>query len=498
MIQMTNIHKAFGDNEVLKGVDFTLKPGTVHALMGENGAGKSTLMKILVGIHKKDQGVITNSDIEIDYNNPKEAEEKGLTFIHQELNLYPELTVLDNLFVGKEIRNKIGILNKKEMKQQAEQVFKELDFYIPLNKVVKDCSIGEQQMIEIAKAMMTKAQIIIMDEPTATLTDKEIRRLFDMILNLKAKGVAFVYISHRMAEIFEISDEITVMRDGVSVMYDETANLTYNQIVKAMVGRELDEQFPHRTYEPQDVVLNVKRLNNPLHHIENQSFYLKEGEILGVSGLMGAGRTEMMRSLFGVDKADNEIEIKGQTVSITSPIEAMKHGLAFITENRKEEGLILDFSIQDNMVLPSLFSFSKHGIVDDKSSEQFVETMRKRLNIKSPGRLPAGSLSGGNQQKVVLAKWIGTGAQIIILDEPTRGIDVGAKREIYQLMNELTDRGVSIIMVSSELPEVIGMSDRVMVVHEGNIKGDLTGNEITEENIMTLATGGTLNETVNS
>lgn len=206
----------------------------------------------------------------------------------------------------------------------------------------------------------------------------------------------------------------------------------------------------------------------------------------------------MMRSLFGVDKADNEIEIKGQTVSITSPIEAMKHGLAFITENRKEEGLILDFSIQDNMVLPSLFSFSKHGIVDDKSSEQFVDTMRKRLNIKSPGRLPAGSLSGGNQQKVVLAKWIGTGAQIIILDEPTRGIDVGAKREIYQLMNELTDRGVSIIMVSSELPEVIGMSDRVMVVHEGNIKGDLTGNEITEENIMTLATGGTLNETVNS
>ena len=345
---------------------------------------------------------------------------------------------------------------------------------------------------------MTKAQIIIMDEPTATLTDKEIRRLFDMIHNLKAKGVSFVYISHRMAEIFEISDEITVMRDGVSVMYDETTNLTYNQIVKAMVGRELDEQFPDRTYEPQDIVLNVKRLNNPLHHIENQSFYLKKGEILGVSGLMGAGRTEMMRSLFGVDKADNEIEIKGQTVSITSPIEAMKHGLAFITENRKEEGLILDFSIQDNMVLPSLFSFSKHGIVDDKSSEQFVDTMRKRLNIKSPGRLPAGSLSGGNQQKVVLAKWIGTGAQIIILDEPTRGIDVGAKREIYQLMNELTDRGVSIIMVSSELPEVIGMSDRVMVVHEGNIKGDLTGNEITEENIMTLATGGTLNETVNS
>ena len=223
------------------------------------------------------------------------------------------------------------------------------------------------------------------------------------------------------------------MRDGVSVMYDETANLTYNQIVKAMVGRELDEQFPHRTYEPQDVVLNVKRLNNPLHHIENQSFYLKEGEILGVSGLMGAGRTEMMRSLFGVDKADNEIEIKGQTVSITSPIEAMKHGLAFITENRKEEGLILDFSIKDNMVLPSLFSFSKHGIVDDKSSEQFVDTMRKRLNIKSPGRLPAGSLSGGNQQKVVLAKWIGTGAQIIILDEPTRGIDVGAKERFINL-----------------------------------------------------------------
>lgn len=498
MLKMTNIHKAFGDNKVLKGVDFNLKSSSVHALMGENGAGKSTLMKILVGIHNKDEGQINYLDQTIAYDNPKVAEANGISFIHQELNLYPELTVLDNLFVGKEIKSKFGFLNYKAMKAQAEQVFKDLDFDIALQKVVKDCSIGEQQMIEIAKAMMTKAKIIIMDEPTATLTDKEIRRLFDLMNRLKEQGVSFVYISHRMAEIFEISDEITVMRDGVSVMSDQTANVTYNQIVKAMVGRDLDEQFPDRNYEPKDVVLNVKRLNNKTHHIHDASFQLREGEILGVSGLMGAGRTEMMRSLFGIDKNENDIEIKGQQVKIESPNDAMNHGLALITENRKDEGLILDFSIRDNMVLPSLKSFSKKGFVDDKSSNQFVDTMRQRLNIKSPNPLPVSSLSGGNQQKVVLAKWIGTGAQIIILDEPTRGIDVGAKREIYQLMNELTDRGVSIIMVSSELPEVIGMSDRVMVVHEGQIKGDLVGEDITEEKIMTLATGGQLNETVNS
>ena len=497
MITMRQIHKAFGENKVLQGVDFTLKTGTVHALMGENGAGKSTLMKILVGMHQKDQGDIYFDDQPKVFKNPKEAEQEGVTFIHQELNIWPELTVLENMFIGKEIKNKWGVLKTNEMVRQATAIFEQLHFNIPLHKVAKHCSIGEQQMIEIAKALMTDAKVIVMDEPTATLTDKEISELFKMIRHLKAKGVAFVYISHRMAEIFEIADDITVMRDGKTVFFKPVEETAYNDIVKAMVGRELDEQYPKRQYQPEDIILKVAHLSNEKHQIKDVSFHLQKGEILGVSGLMGAGRTEMMRSLFGVDKGERKVEIEGKNVDIRSPEDAMKHGLALITENRKDEGLILDFSIRDNMVLPSLKSFSKYGFVKDKDANQFVDSMRKRLNIKTSHQRPASTLSGGNQQKVVLAKWIGTAPRIIIFDEPTRGIDVGAKRDIYQLMNELTERGVSIIMISSELPEIIGMSDRVMVVHEGHIQGDLVGERITEENIMTLATGGRLDETVN-
>ncbi|UWF57027.1 sugar ABC transporter ATP-binding protein [Staphylococcus hyicus] len=497
MITMRQIHKAFGENKVLQGVDFTLKTGTVHALMGENGAGKSTLMKILVGMHQKDQGDIYFDDQPKVFKNPKEAEQEGVTFIHQELNIWPELTVLENMFIGKEIKNKWGVLKTNEMVRQATAIFEQLHFNIPLHKVAKHCSIGEQQMIEIAKALMTDAKVIVMDEPTATLTDKEISELFKMIRHLKAKGVAFVYISHRMAEIFEIADDITVMRDGKTVFFKPVEETAYNDIVKAMVGRELDEQYPKRQYQPEDIILKVAHLSNEKHQIKDVSFHLRKGEILGVSGLMGAGRTEMMRSLFGVDKGERKVEIEGKNVDICSPEDAMKHGLALITENRKDEGLILDFSIRDNMVLPSLKSFSKYGFVKDKDANQFVDSMRKRLNIKTSHQRPASTLSGGNQQKVVLAKWIGTAPRIIIFDEPTRGIDVGAKRDIYQLMNELTERGVSIIMISSELPEIIGMSDRVMVVHEGHIQGDLVGERITEENIMTLATGGRLDETVN-
>lgn len=497
MITMRQIHKAFGENKVLQGVDFTLKTGTIHALMGENGAGKSTLMKILVGMHQKDQGDIYFDDQPKVFKNPKEAEQEGVTFIHQELNIWPELTVLENMFIGKEIKNKWGVLKTNEMVRQATAIFEQLHFNIPLHKVAKHCSIGEQQMIEIAKALMTDAKVIVMDEPTATLTDKEISELFKMIRHLKAKGVAFVYISHRMAEIFEIADDITVMRDGKTVFFKPVEETAYNDIVKAMVGRELDEQYPKRQYQPEDIILKVAHLSNEKHQIKDISFHLRKGEILGVSGLMGAGRTEMMRSLFGVDKGEHKVEIEGKNVDIRSPEDAMKHGLALITENRKDEGLILDFSIRDNMVLPSLKSFSKYGFVKDKDANQFVDSMRKRLNIKTSHQRPASTLSGGNQQKVVLAKWIGTAPRIIIFDEPTRGIDVGAKRDIYQLMNELTERGVSIIMISSELPEIIGMSDRVMVVHEGHIQGDLVGERITEENIMTLATGGRLDETVN-
>lgn len=493
MIEMKNIHKAFGENQVLRGVDFKLNNQTVHALMGENGAGKSTLMNILTGIHTKDQGEIFVDGNAVQYKSPKASEADGIQFIHQELNIWPEMTVLENLFVGKEIRNKFGMLNEKQMKQEALKVFKRLDFQLPLHKPAGLCSIGEQQMIEISKSLMTDAKVIIMDEPTAALTDKEIDRLFVMINQLKSEGVSFVYISHRMDEIFKISDEITVMRDGTSVMSKKTSDTNYNELVQAMVGRSLDQQFPDRATSPEEVILEVKGLSNEIFGMEGIDFNLRKGEILGFSGLMGAGRTEIMRSLFGLDKGQKEVKLNGQTIHINGPTAAINHGFAFITENRKDEGLVLDASIKDNMSLANLKSFSKSGVVLEKPLDEFVRRMQERLSIKSDKNLSVSSLSGGNQQKVVLAKWVGNGPKILILDEPTRGIDVGAKREIYQLMNELTNRGISIIMVSSEMPEIIGLSDRVYVLHEGKITGELQKEAITQENIMILATGGELN-----
>ncbi|WP_437790533.1 sugar ABC transporter ATP-binding protein [Macrococcoides caseolyticum] len=494
MIKMTNIHKAFGDNKVLQGVDFVLNDQTIHALMGENGAGKSTLMNILSGIHSKDQGEVTIDGTTVNYKSPKESEAAGIQFIHQELNIWPEMTVLENLFIGKEITNKFGKIDEKKMKQEALQVFDHLDFSLPLNKLAGECSIGEQQMIEISKALMTDAKVIIMDEPTAALTDKEIDKLFILIDKLKSEGVSFVYISHRMDEIFKISDEITVMRDGVTVMRKRTDATSYNELVHAMVGRSLDKQFPDRTVEPGDVILEVDDLSNDAFGMDKISFNLREGEILGFSGLMGAGRTEIMRSLFGIDKGDKAIKILGKNVSINNPGDAIRHGLAFITEDRKDEGLVLDASIKDNMTMANIRSFSQSGVIKNDPLELFVKQMQDRLSIKSNKELPVSSLSGGNQQKVVIAKWVGNGPKVLILDEPTRGIDVGAKREIYNLMNELTERGISIIMVSSEMPEIIGLSDRVYVLQEGVIRGELTGDNITQEKIMTLATGGELNE----
>ncbi|MCE4956000.1 sugar ABC transporter ATP-binding protein [Macrococcoides caseolyticum] len=493
MIEMTNIYKAFGDNKVLQGVDFILNNQTVHALMGENGAGKSTLMNILTGIHTKDQGEIRVDGNVVDYKSPKESELAGIQFIHQELNIWPEMTVLENLFVGKEIRNKFGKINEKKMKEEANKVFERLDFKLPLNKVAGSCSIGEQQMIEISKALMTDAKVIIMDEPTAALTDKEIDKLFIMINQLKSEGVSFVYISHRMDEIFTISDEITVMRDGTSVMSKKTSDTNYNELVHAMVGRSLDQQFPDRTVSPGEVILEVSHLSNDVFGMKDINFNLRKGEILGFSGLMGAGRTEIMRALFGLDKGQKQVVMEGKAITNNSPKDAIKNGFGFITENRKDEGLVLDASIKDNMTLANLKSFSKNGVVLEKPLHLFVDKMQERLSIKSNKLLAVSSLSGGNQQKVVLAKWVGNGPKILILDEPTRGIDVGAKREIYTLINELTERGISIIMVSSEMPEIIGLSDRVYVLHEGKITGELSKAQISQENIMTLATGGVIN-----
>ncbi|AKG73530.1 sugar ABC transporter ATP-binding protein [Salinicoccus halodurans] len=494
MIEMKNIHKAFGANKVLLGVDFELKDSTVHALMGENGAGKSTLMKILSGVHAYDQGGIVRDGEEVNYSNLKEAEKAGIVFIHQELNIWPELTVLENLFIGNE-HTKFGLLDNRLMSRKAEAVFERLKFNINLNRRAGDCSVGQQQMIEIAKALMMDTKVLIMDEPTAALTDTEIEVLFDIIDDLRKSGVSIVYISHRMEEISRISDEITVLRDGRSVLYKETAETNYNEIVRSMVGRDLDDQFPDRSHDLSDeVVLSVKRLENKKHPVKDVSFELRKGEILGFAGLMGAGRTEVMRTLFGVDPGSKEVELNGRQVKIDKPSDAIGHGFGFITENRKSEGLILDFSLVDNMTMPSMESFSKGGFMKRKDENDFSDLMIKRMNIKSEKKSIVGELSGGNQQKVVIGKWIGSQPEILILDEPTRGIDVGAKREIYYLINELTERGMSIILISSEMPEVIGLSDRVAVMQEGRLRGILDKGKINQENIMTLATGGKLDE----
>ncbi|MFH5779423.1 sugar ABC transporter ATP-binding protein [Heyndrickxia oleronia] len=490
-ISMQNIHKVFGTNQVLSGVNFELQHGEVHALMGENGAGKSTLMNILTGLHRMDQGKIIIDGNETYYSNPKEAEKYGITFIHQELNIWPDMTVLENLFIGKELKSSLGFLKTKEMKALAKEQFKKLSVTIPLDQEASQCSVGQQQMIEIAKALLTDAKVIIMDEPTAALTEREIQKLFEVIASLKKEGVSIVYISHRMEEIFSICDRITVMRDGKTVDTKPIPETNFDEVVKKMVGRELTERYPERTPNLGKTVLQVKNFSRK-GVFENISFSVHSGEILGVSGLMGAGRTEIMRAIFALDKFDSgELWMNGKKVNVKTPYQAIEQGIGFITEDRKDEGLVLDFSIRDNVVLPSLKSFAPKGIIKDKNEQTFVEMLVKRLTVKTESiNSQVGSLSGGNQQKVVIAKWVGIGPKVLIMDEPTRGVDVGAKREIYQLMNELTDRGVSIIMVSSELPEILGMSDRILVVHEGKISGELTKAEATQEKIMTLATGG--------
>ncbi|MFP5201423.1 MULTISPECIES: sugar ABC transporter ATP-binding protein [Bacillus] len=490
-IEMHNIHKAFGKNTVLSGVSFDLVTGEVHALMGENGAGKSTLMNLLTGLYSLDQGTIQIDGKETAFKNPKEAEQHGIAFIHQELNIWPDMTVLENLFIGKEIYTKLGLLDTKKMKILAQTQLDRLSVNLSLDQEAGSCSVGQKQMIEIAKALMTDAKVIIMDEPTAALTEREIEKLFQVIESLKKEGVSIVYISHRMEEIFAICDRITIMRDGKTVDTKAIPETNFHEVVKKMVGRELTDRYPERTPSTGDIVLEVKQASKK-GQFQDINFSVKAGEIVGVAGLMGAGRTEMMRSLFGLDPLDQgEIWVHGKKAVIKKPSDAVKLGIGFITEDRKDEGLMLDASIRENIGLPNLKSFSPKGLIDKKTEQDFVDLLIKRLTIKTASSdISARSLSGGNQQKVVIAKWIGIQPKVLILDEPTRGVDVGAKREIYQLMNELTDRGVAILMVSSELPEILGMSDRVLVIHEGTINGELDKTEATQERIMTLATGG--------
>ena len=493
-IEMKGIDKSFGTNQVLKDAGFVLGDGEVHALMGENGAGKSTLMKILTGVYTKDAGQIFVDGKEVDYKNPQEAEKAGIVFIHQELNVLFDLTVEENLFIGKEIKKRFGICDQKAMRRKAEEALKNLGVSISPKETMSNLSVGQQQMIEICKALMVDAMVIIMDEPTAALTQSETKVLFEVIESLRKKGVSMVYISHRMEEIFELCDRISVLRDGTYVGTKNIPETNMNEIVKMMIGREIGERYPVRNTEIGEEVLRVEGLTKQ-GVFQNASFTVHAGEVLGVSGLMGAGRTEIMQAIFGnLPYESGKIFINGKEVKIKSPQEAIRHGIGFITEDRKTEGLLLEKSIEENVALTNLGSISKSGGVMVKKQEQELSKRAiEELHIRCFGaQHECNNLSGGNQQKVVFAKWIYTNPKILILDEPTRGVDIGAKKEIYTIINQLAAKGVAIIMVSSELPEVLGMSDRVMVVREGVVRGIINKEEANQENVMTLATGGTI------
>lgn len=492
-IEMRGIDKSFGSNQVLKQAGFTLESGEVHALMGENGAGKSTLMKILTGVYNKDAGTVLVDGKEVNYKNPQEAEKAGIVFIYQELNVMFDLTVEENLFMGKEIHGKFGICDKKAMQKKAQEALNILGVNISPKTVMAELSVGQQQMVEICKALMADAKVIIMDEPTAALTQSETVALFKVIESLRKKGVSMVYISHRMEEIFELCDRITVLRDGSYIGVKNIPETNMNEIVKMMIGREIGERYPSRNVKIGKEVLKVKELTRKgtFHDV---NFSVRAGEVLGVSGLMGAGRTEIMQAIFGnLSYESGTIEIDGKEVKISNPRQAMEHGIGFITEDRKTEGLMLDKSIRENISLCNLRRISKSSVISREAEKNMVAEAIKDLHIKCFGSYhECNNLSGGNQQKVVLAKWILTNPKILILDEPTRGVDIGEKKEIYSIINKLAAQGVAIIMVSSELPEVLGMSDNIMVVREGEVRGIISYEEANQERVMTLATGGTI------
>lgn len=492
-IKMQGIDKAFGSNQVLKNAGFELRDGEIHALMGENGAGKSTLMKILTGVYTRDAGTVTVDGQEVVYKSPQEAEKAGIVFIYQELNVLFDLTVEENLFMGKEITKGFGVCDKKAMRAKAQEVMDKMGVHIPVNAVMSELSVGQQQMVEICKALMVDAKVLIMDEPTAALTESETKVLFEVIESLKAKGVSIVYISHRMEEIFQLCDRITILRDGQYVGTENIRDITMDGVVQMMIGREIGERYPQRNVEIGPEVLQVEGLTHE-KLFRDVSFAVRAGEVLGVSGLMGAGRTEIMQAIFGnLPVRSGRVFIDGQEVHIRNPREAIAAGIGFITEDRKTEGLLLEKSIAENIELCNLGKVSGRSVLSAKKGAELVKKGIEEFRIKCFGPdHECGNLSGGNQQKVVLAKWIYTDPKILILDEPTRGVDIGAKKEIYSVINDMAAKGVAVIMVSSELPEVLGMSDRIMVVHEGHVTGIIDGKTADQAKVMTLATGGSL------
>ncbi|MBD2809750.1 ribose ABC transporter ATP-binding protein RbsA [Xenorhabdus sp. Vera] len=490
LLELKGIDKAFPGVKALSGAALRVYPGKVMALVGENGAGKSTMMKVLTGIYTKDAGIIRYLGQDVLFSGPKSSQEAGIGIIHQELNLISQLTIAENIFLGREFVNKLGIINWKKMYEEADNLLKRLNTRYSSHRLVSELSIGEQQMVEIAKVLSFQSKVIIMDEPTDTLTDTETESLFYVIRELKAQGCGIVYISHRLKELFEICDDVTVLRDGQFIGEHPINALNEERLIEMMVGRKLEDQYPRLALPRGEKRLEVKNLSGS--GINNVSFSLFSGEILGISGLMGAGRTELMKVIYGaLPKTEGQILLDGKPLTIRNPQEGLANGIVYISEDRKRDGLVLGMSVKENMSLTALRYFSRNFCLLNHLAEQkAVAGFIKLFNIKTPSMEQSISLlSGGNQQKEAIARGLMTCPKVLILDEPTRGVDVGAKKEIYQLINQFKKEGLSIILVSSEMLEVMGMSDRILVMHEGGISGEFSVDDVSQETLMAAAVG---------
>ena len=489
LVQMKNIAKSFSGTKVLKGVNLELGHGEILALLGENGAGKSTLMKILSGIYSKDSGEIYLDGELCHFQNPKEAQNKGVAIIHQEMNLCNDLSVSENIFLGREVMDGLR-LNHKKMEEEAQKILDDLGISMKSTELAGDLKVSEQQMVEIAKALSQDAKVLIMDEPTSALSRKEIEDLFRVIRKLRDEGRGIIYISHRLDELRAIADKVSILRDGENVISGDLKDFSIDDIIRHMVGREIQDKFPRILCEKGKEILRVESLNaGP--KVRDISFSLYEGEILGIAGLMGAGRTEMTRALFGVDeKTSGKIYLFGEEVKTNTPKDSIELGMALIPEDRRKDGLCTDLSIRENISLPNLDSMKNSlGVLSKDLELKISEDTIKSLNVKAKDReMISKNLSGGNQQKVVLGKWLVRNPKVILFDEPTRGIDIGAKVEIYQIMNELKKKGVGVLFISSEMEEVLGMSDRILIFCDGRITGKLSREEANQENILKLAT----------
>ena len=491
ILRMQNIRKTFPGVVALDNVNLDVRSGTVHSLMGENGAGKSTLMKCLIGMYTPDEGTVELAGDIVRFKDTKDGLEHGISMIHQELSPVPEMMVAENIWLGREPRGRLGLLSPAAMLRKTRELFDEWKIDIDPRARMKDLTVSKQQMVEIAKAISYDAKIIIMDEPTSAIPEREVAHLHGMIKRLTDFGVAIIYITHKMDEVFRISDDITVFRDGKHVGSYPAKELDRDKLIKLMVGRELTDLFPKEEAEIGEVVLSVKGLNRGAV-VKDVSFELRRGEILGLAGLMGAGRTEVLETIFGIEKADSgEVVLNGKTLRIKQPSDAIRAGMALLTEDRKLNGIMGVLSVRDNITAAALPRYSPRGVLHVGEMRKDSEDQREKLRIKTPSLSQLiKNLSGGNQQKALISRWLLTVPDVLMIDEPTRGIDVGAKSEIHRLMSMLAQEGKAIIMVSSELPEVLGMSDRILVMHEGRISGELSREEANQESVMHLATGG--------